>query len=67
MVTVEKISINKIKPSSYNPRVMDTKEYMALKENLQHYGLVDPIIINTHNNHIIGGHQRYKVLYEEDP
>ena len=27
--------------------------------------MVDPIIINLKNNHIIGGHQRYNVLQDQ--
>lgn len=38
----------------------------ALQKNIQQYGLVDPIIINLHNNHIIGGHQRYNALLKTD-
>ena len=33
-----------------------------LKNSIETFGLVDPIIINLDNNVIIGGHQRYKAL-----
>ena len=33
-----------------------------LKNSIETFGLVDPIIINLDNNTIIGGHQRYKAL-----
>ena len=33
-----------------------------LQNNLEEFGLVDPIIINLRNNRIIGGHQRYTAL-----
>lgn len=62
-----KINIQDIKPASYNPRIMPKDEYDKLKNSLDTYGLVDPIIIDTkHDNTIIGGHQRYQVLYDED-
>jgi hypothetical protein len=63
----ETININDIKPASYNPRIMSTDEYDKLKTSLDTFGLVDPIIIDLkHDNTIIGGHQRYQVLTEED-
>lgn len=64
----EKISIDKIKPAPYNPRIMKPSEQLKLKQGLETFGLVDPIIIDLkHENTIIGGHQRYEVLKEENP
>lgn len=59
---VEKIYFSDIQPSDYNPRKISQNEMSSLSHNLKEFGLVDPIIINLKNNHIIGGHQRYKVL-----
>lgn len=64
----EKIKINEIQPAEYNPRIMPPNEYNKLKKSLDTYGLVDPIIIDLkHDNTIIGGHQRYQVLIDENP
>lgn len=59
-----KIKLNQLIQSTYNPRIMNTTELQKLKNNILKFGLVDPIIINTKNNHIIGGHQRYDALTE---
>jgi len=61
----EKININELIPSEYNPRIMSESQTQKLANNLKKFGLVDPIIINLKNNHIIGGHQRYSVLKEK--
>ena len=61
----ENISFEDIIPSDYNPRILDDKEYDKLQRSINVFGLVDPIIINLKNNHIIGGHQRYRVMYDE--
>lgn len=62
------INITQLNPAEYNPRVMSTGEYNKLKNSLDTFGLVDPIIVDIkHDNTIIGGHQRYQVLYDEDP
>lgn len=61
----ETISIDKIKPAPYNPRIMPPAEMQKLKRGLKTYGLVDPIIIDlTDNNTVIGGHQRLEALQE---
>ena len=61
----EKINLNSLIPSDYNPRVMSESQTKKLAHNLEQFGLVDPIIINLKNNHIIGGHQRYNILLEK--
>lgn len=64
MIIFEKISINDIIPSGYNPRIITQKDKEILKNSLTEFGLVDPIIVNLKNNTIIGGHQRYFILKE---
>ena len=64
MIIFEKISINDIIPSEYNPRIISQKDKEILKNSLTEFGLVDPIIVNLKNNTIIGGHQRYFILKE---
>ena len=59
-MNIEKIEINKLKAATYNPRQISTKQYKDLKESINKFGLVDPIIVNKCYT-IIGGHQRYKI------
>jgi len=58
---IEKIEINKLKPATYNPRQITTKQYNDLKKSIERFGLVDPIIVNKDNT-VIGGHQRLKII-----
>lgn len=64
---IEKIKINKLNPAPYNPR-KDLKpgdpEYEKLKNSILTFGYVEPVLWNKRTGHIIGGHQRYKVLVE---
>lgn len=55
-------SLDEIKPADYNPRKISKRDYERLKNSIVAFGYVDPIIWNKQTNHIIGGHQRYKVL-----
>lgn len=61
----ETIKITDITPARYNPRKISNEDYKKLTNSIAEYGLVDPIIINLQNMHIIGGHQRYDVLLEQ--
>lgn len=55
-------------PSEYNPRKdlkENDKEYQAIKNSIETFGLLSPIIWNKKTGHIIGGHQRYKILVSQ--
>ena len=60
---IEQIKASKLKPATYNPRQISTKQYKDLKNSITKFGLVDPIIVNKDFT-VIGGHQRLKVLNE---
>ncbi len=50
-------------PASYNPRKISAKEREELTKSIQHFGRVEPVIVNTgaRKNCVIGGHQRIKI------
>ncbi len=50
-------------PADYNPRSLTPQEAADLRNSLEKFGYVDPIVINR-NNKIIGGHQRYYIMKE---
>ncbi len=62
---IEKIPIDKIKPTKYNPR-KDLKpgdvEYEFLKRSINEFSLVEPLVWNERSGNLIGGHQRLKIL-----
>ena len=62
---IEHIKKKKIKSAEYNPRRISDDDYQKLKNSISTFGLVDPIIVNLKNMHIVGGHQRYDVLLDE--
>ena len=61
---IDKIKLTQIEPAEYNPRTISVEDKQKLRNSLETFGLVDPIIINLQNNRIIGGHQRYDVLLD---
>jgi len=58
------VPISELKPSEYNPRKWNEFQTAALKESLQRFGTIDPLICNRapgRENVVIGGHFRLKV------
>ena len=64
---IEKLKIEQLIPADYNPR-KDLKpgdpEYEKLKRSLEEFGYVEPVIWNKTTSHVVGGHQRLKVLLD---
>lgn len=61
--TVE-VKINDLTAASYNARTHNETQAEQLKQSIQRFGLVDPIIVNSapnRKNIIIGGHFRWEV------
>ena len=64
---IEKMKTKNLIPADYNPR-KDLKagdpEYDKLKQSIQEFGYVEPIIWNKTTGRVVGGHQRLKVLLD---
>jgi DNA modification methylase len=61
------VKVSELKPADYNPRKLTKEQHAHLKESMEKFGLVDPIIVNRHagrENVVIGGHQRLKIAQE---
>ena len=53
--------------AEYNPRQLTKDQYRDLMDSIKRFGLVDPLIVNTHKdrmNILVGGHQRLKIAQE---
>lgn len=62
---VQQVKISELKPSEYNPRKWSDEQLAKLRESLEKFGVVDPLIVNSHpsrTNIVIGGNMRLKVL-----
>lgn len=71
---ITNIKIGELKASEYNPRKWSEEAISGLKESMQRFGVVDPIIVNKAKGRegvVIGGHFRLKVAkdlgYKEMP
>lgn len=59
---IEKVKLKDIKPSKYNPRIISPEQLNALKDSMEKFGNVQPLIINKKTGNLVSGHQRLKVL-----
>ena len=59
---IEKKQIADLIPAPYNPRQSTAKQEKHLKESLEKFGLVEPIIFNKQTGYIVGGHFRVREL-----
>ena len=61
------VPIEQLKPSEYNPRRWNKTQMDALKESIQRFSIVDPVIANSapeRMNVLVGGHMRLKAAKE---
>lgn len=59
--------ITKLNPAIYNPRKWNDHAKAQLKQSIQKFGFIDPVIVNSapkRKNIIIGGHFRYSIAKE---
>jgi hypothetical protein len=59
---IEKKQIADLMPAPYNPRQSTAKQEKHLKESLEKFGMVEPIIFNKQTGYIVGGHFRVREL-----
>jgi len=64
---IQTLPVTKLAPAEYNPR-KDLKpgdpEYEKLKRSITEFGYVEPVVWNRTTGHVVGGHQRLKVLID---
>ncbi len=66
-LSVTQVDIAALRPAAYNPRKWDEAAKEHLKESIQRFGAVDPLIVNRapkRKNVLIGGHFRLAVMKE---
>ena len=65
---IRKMKLSEIKPAPYNPR-KDLKpgdpEYDKMRRSIDEFDCVEPLVWNKRTKHLVGGHQRLKVLKEK--
>jgi hypothetical protein len=59
---VEEKDLDSLAPLDGNPRTIIDESLDGLERCILKYGLVQPIVWNERTGHIVGGHQRLKVL-----
>mgnify|MGYP003644867880 FL=1 len=64
---IKEWDINLLIGAEYNPRKLNENQKQKLKDSINRFGLVDPVLVNVNEDRkgiIIGGHQRTTVARE---
>ena len=64
-MNIQKVSIDRLQPAPYNPRVSlkpGMPAYERLARSLKEFDLVQPIVWNETTGHVVSGHQRLEIL-----
>lgn len=62
-----KMKIKELNPAPYNPRIdlePGDPDYEKLKQSIEKFGHVQPIVWNERTGNVVGGHQSLKVLVD---
>lgn len=62
---IEVIPFSSVIPDDYNPRKelnSDDTEYQRIKNSMDAFGYIEPMVYNIRTGHIVGGHQRLKIM-----
>jgi len=65
---IRKIPVSMINPAPYNPRIdlqPGDPDYEKLKRSIEEFGYVEPLVWNERSGNLVGGHQRFKILVNE--
>lgn len=57
-IKIDYVPIHTLNAAVYNPRIMNNEQTEKLCKGISEFGFVDPVIVNTNGNVIVGGHQR---------
>lgn len=62
MEFIKDFPVKNLTVADYNPRVINENSFKKLKESIQKFGIIKPLIVNGDNNILTAGHQRTKAL-----
>ena len=64
-IDIEYVDINLLNPSAYNPRKHDKESEEQLRQSIENFGVVNPVVVNLspkRQNIVIGGNFRFEIL-----
>ena len=61
-LNIQVMALSDLEPAPYNPRTISATALAGLRNSVERFGLVEPIVWNRRTGRVVGGHQRLKVL-----
>jgi len=62
---IKRVKLADIKLAEYNPRKISDRAFEGLGASIEHFGLVEDIVVNEQTGNIVGGNQKYRYLIEQ--
>jgi ParB-like chromosome segregation protein Spo0J len=50
---IRQLKISELKPSEYNPRKWSEEQFQKLRESIEKFGIVDPLIVNAYGPRLL--------------
>lgn len=63
-MNIQKKKVNELKAAEYNPREITEADFEQLKQSIQEFDYIEPVIWNKQLNRIVGGHMRVRALLD---
>lgn len=57
--------VSKLTAPKYNPRRISEDAMTGLRESIKRWGMVQEVVVNKRNGHVVGGNQRLKAAISE--
>jgi hypothetical protein len=54
--------VGELHPAPYNPRAITAEGLENLAHSIREFGDISGVVYNIRTNHLVGGHQRIKIL-----
>ena len=64
-IEIRKVAVSELTPMPLNPRTITERALAGLRSSIDRFGLVQPVVWNRRTGHVVGGHQRLRVLREK--
>jgi hypothetical protein len=65
-VRMVRMKVADLRPADYNPRKIDADSLAGLGKSVSRFGLVQPVVFNVRTGNVVGGHQRLKVVTDDE-
>lgn len=64
-IKTTQINLKEYQEAPYNPNVLKGKNLDRVVGSIEHYGMLQPIVVNKQTNNVVGGNHRYRYMVQK--